>query len=204
MINRGISFIKRGIRKIVPNEDVRSVNINIKEFDRQKVKYVGGMHIRGKIFVQNKGSIVIGKGFEANSGPDLNPIGGDTVLRLISFTKESQIIIGNHVGMSNCTILAWEKIEIGDYVMIGGGVRIWDTNFHSLDPAIRTNGVFDNDVKTAPIKIDNYAFIGAGSIILKGVHIGENSIVAAGSVVVKSIPANVVAGGNPCKVIRNL
>lgn len=203
MIKRGLYFLKRNAKKLVLGSDY-NIDENVKEFTRQKVNFVPGMYINGKIFVQNNGSIKIGKGFQANSGVEFNPIGGDTILRLISFTKEAQIIIGENVGISNSTILAWEKIEIGNNVMIGGGVKIWDTNFHSLDPIIRTNGVVDNDVKTAPIKIDDYAFIGAGSIILKGVHIGRNSIIAAGSVVVKSIPPNVVAGGNPCKVIKNI
>jgi acetyltransferase-like isoleucine patch superfamily enzyme len=204
MFNRGLSFVKRNIRKYVFNDIDYGLDENVKEFKKQGVNFYPGMHINGKIFVQNKGSITIGKGFQANSGIDFNPIGGDTILRLISFTEESQIVIGENVGISNSTILSWEKIEIGNNVMIGGGVKIWDTNFHSLNPLIRTNGIYDNDVKTSPIKIDDYAFIGAGSIILKGVHIGRNSIIAAGSVVVKSVPANVIAGGNPCVVIRSL
>jgi acetyltransferase-like isoleucine patch superfamily enzyme len=203
MVKRGLAFIKRNTAKLLLGNDY-GVDENVKEFTKQGVQFVHGMYINGRISILNNGSIQIGKGFQANSGAEFNPIGGDTVLRLISFTKEAQIIIGENVGISNSTILAWEKIEIGNNVMIGGGVRIWDTNFHSLDPIIRTNGVVDNDVKTAPIKIDDYAFIGAGSIILKGVHIGKNSIIAAGSVVVKSIPENVIAGGNPCKVIRNI
>lgn len=203
MVRRSLSFLKRNTKKLLFGRDYE-LDENVREFTKQNVRFVPGMYINGNIFIQNNGSIEIGKGFQANSGAEFNPIGGDTILRLISFTKESKIIIGENVGISNSTILAWEKIEIGNNVMIGGGVKIWDTNFHSLDPIIRTNGIIDNDVKTAPIKIDDYAFIGAGSIILKGVHIGRNSIIAAGSVVVKSIPENVIAGGNPCKIIKNI
>ena len=85
--------------------------------------------------------------------------------------------------------------------MIGGGVKIWDSNFHSLDPIMRTSGN-DTDIKTAPIKICERAFIGSGSMILKGVTIEKNSVIAAGSVVAKDIPDNLVAGGNPCKIIK--
>ncbi|WP_161599435.1 acyltransferase [Hymenobacter nivis] len=178
-------------------------NPNIREFRIKGVQYAGQLYINGEIYIENKGHIQIGQNFQANSGVNNNPIGGDTVLRLITVNENAKIIIGDDVGISNSTILAWEKIEIGNKVMIGGGVKIWDTNFHSLDPILRTTAP-DTDVKTAPIKIDDYAFIGAGSIIMKGVHIGKNSIIAAGSVVVKNIPANVIAGGNPCRVIKPL
>ncbi|UEG52976.1 acyltransferase [Mucilaginibacter daejeonensis] len=175
-------------------------------FKETRVNIDDTFNIFGKLYILNKGEISIGTGFLANSGIDNNPIGGDTVLRVITYTPEAKINIGNNVGISNSTILAWNKITIDDNVMIGGGVRVWDTNFHSLDPIIRTSYQhhYAYDVKTSPVHIKEYAFIGAGSIICKGVTIGRNSIIAAGSVVVKSIPDNVIAGGNPCTVIKSL
>lgn len=62
----------------------------------------------------------------------------------------------------------------------------------------------DTDKKSAPVVIGDYVFIGARSIVLKGVTIGEKSIIAAGSVVTKDVPANCLAGGNPCKMIKYL
>ncbi|MHA1395986.1 MAG: acyltransferase [Promethearchaeota archaeon] len=170
-------------------------------FIKNNVKH-SNFKINGILFVRNGGEIKIGKNFIANSGIKQNPIGGDTILRLI-VKKGGQLIIGDNVGISNSTIVCWNKVEIGNYVMIGGGCKIWDTNFHSLNPIIRTSGE-DNDIKTAPIKIKDYAFIGGGSIILKGVTIGKNSIVAAGSVVVKDIPDNEIWGGNPAIFIKKL
>ena len=74
-----------------------------------------------------------------------NPIGGDTVLRLV-VGKGAELVIGNHVGISNSTIFSKNRIEIGDYVYIGGSCKIWDTDFHTLDPIDRMhNG--DNIVK---------------------------------------------------------
>lgn len=150
----------------------------------------------------NFGVIRIGDFFRANSAKHANPIGGDTVLRLI-VRKGADLIVGNNVGISNSTIVCWNKIEIGKYVYIGGGCKIWDTDFHSLDPIERRhNG--DKQVRTSPIKIGDYAFIGGSSIILKGVTIGKNSIIAAGSVVTRSVPDNEVWGGNPAKFIKKL
>jgi acetyltransferase-like isoleucine patch superfamily enzyme len=160
--------------------------------------------INGIINIQNNGGkIILGNNFSANSGKNFNPIGGDTVLRLIVYKTDSVLSIGDNVGISNSTIVCWDKITIGNNVVIGGSVKIWDTNYHSLNPIIRTSSN-DNDIKTAPIIIEDGVFIGSASIILKGVKIGRNAIIAAGSVVVKDIPANAIAGGNPCKVIKIL
>ncbi len=91
-------------------------------------------------------------------------------------------------------------LSLEDRVLVGGGCRIWDTNFHSLDPNVR-NTEFD-EAETRPIIIKRNAFIGGGSTLLKGVIIGENSIVAAGSVVGKNIPDNEIWGGNPAQFIK--
>ena len=156
--------------------------------------------INGIIKVTNKHIIKIGKNFVANSGKNANPIGGDTILRLIT-GKKGTLRIKDNVGISNSTIICWDKIEIGNYVSIGGGCKIWDTDFHSINPVLRrhTGG---NHIKTAPIIIGDYAFIGGDVLILKGVNIGKNSVVAAGSVVTKSIPSNEVWGGNPAKFLK--
>lgn len=105
--------------------------------------------------------------------------------------------------MSATNINCAESIMIGSHVLIGAGCLITDSNHHSLDWKERClKG--DKNIKNAPIKICDYVFIGAKSIVLKGVTIGEKSIIAAGSVVVNDIPANCIAGGNPCRVIKLL
>lgn len=159
--------------------------------------------IEGLIFIRNSGlgGITIGNNFSANSGASKNPIGGDTVLRLIT-KKSGKIVIKENVGISNSTLYSEELILIEDDVLIGGGCCIWDTDFHSLDKNKR--GTPLDEGKTLPIIIKKKAFIGAKAIILKSVVIGENSIVAAGSVVTKSIPDNQIWGGNPAKFIRNI
>ncbi len=159
--------------------------------------------VRGRINIKNKGKIKIGDYFSVNSGLKANPIGGDTAVSLIADSSNAELTIGENVGISNSTIVCWNKITIGDNVLIGGSTKIWDTNFHSLNPTIRVSGN-DDDIRTAPIMIEQNVFIGASCIILKGVTIGKNTIISAGSVVTKSIPSNVIAGGNPCVVIRTL
>jgi acetyltransferase-like isoleucine patch superfamily enzyme len=193
-------MIARIFRKI---RSILNRAINLYTLKRSGAVF-GQWIIHGRIhIVNNGGRLTIGNNFTANSGKRENPIGGDTVLNLIVHTKEARLTIGENAGISNSTIVCWQEINIGNNVVIGGGCKIWDTNFHSLHPATRT-GERDNDIRTKPIHIKDNVFIGGGVIILKGVTIGENAVIAAGSVVTRDIPANALAGGNPCSVIRTL
>lgn len=187
-----VRLIKSKIQKLINYSKLYVNNVDHANFN-----------INGLIFIQNKGKISIGNNFSANSGVNANPIGGDTILRLIVFKEAAELTLGNNVGISNSTIVCWNKISIGNNVVIGGSCKIWDTDFHSLDATIRISGN-DNNIKTIPIIIEDNVFIGSNCIILKGVTIGKNSIIAAGSIVSKSIPPNVIAGGNPCRVIKNV
>jgi acetyltransferase-like isoleucine patch superfamily enzyme len=158
--------------------------------------------IFGLIDVSNKGKIQISDYFRANSGQSYNPIGGDGKLRLVCAEKGT-IKIGKNVRISNTTMVCQKKIIIEDNVAIGGGCKIWDTNFHSLDPKIRfTIKEKENEIQKGQITIKKNAFIGASCTILKGVTIGENSIIGAGSVVSKNIPDNEIWAGNPIIHIR--
>jgi acetyltransferase-like isoleucine patch superfamily enzyme len=89
-------------------------------------------------------------------------------------------------------------------VKIGGGVKIYDTDFHFPDAGIRSGNRDLPHKATAAVVVKDNAFIGAFSIILKGVTIGENSIIGAGSVVTKSVPDNQIWAGNPAKFIREV
>ena len=99
----------------------------------------------------------------------------------------------------NCTILDVNKVKIGNNVMFGPNVQIY-TASHPLDPEERLEG-FEY---AREINIGDNVWIGGGSIILPGVSIGDNSVIGAGSVVGKDIANNVLAVGNPCRVIRKI
>lgn len=156
----------------------------------------------GRIFIRGTGKITIGDNVKITSCRETNPIGGD--IKTILFAKENSVIsIGSHTGISNGSIVALNKIQIGKYVFIGGNCKIYDHDFHSLNYEER---ISENDlgVKSAPVIIKDGAFIGAHSIILKGVTIGEKSIIGAGSVVTKSVPDGEIWAGNPAKFIRRI
>jgi len=149
------------------------------------------------------GKLQLGKNFRMNNNCQSNPAGGNG--RCILFVDENATLkIGDNVGISQTALIASDDISIGNYVKIGGGTFVYTSDFHSLDPAIRRSSEDMASRKHAPVIIKDNAFIGAHCIILKGVTIGENVIVGAGSVVTKSIPDNEIWAGNPAKFIKNL
>ena len=103
-------------------------------------------------------------------------------------------------------LAARREIIIEDDVFIGAGCMIYDNNFHSIDFEKRVlhGGGEDKDIKCERVIIRKGAFIGAQCIILKGVEIGEYSVVGAGSVVVKSIPPGEIWAGNPAKLCKKI
>lgn len=155
------------------------------------------------VMVARGGKNIIGNNFTMNNGIKGNPIG--SYRRCTFFVdRNAELIIGDNVGISQTALICHKSIKIGNNVKIGGGVSIYDTDFHSLDPEIRKSKEdIKNRIEKAVVVKDN-AFIGAHSIILKGVTIGKNSIIGAGSVVTKPVPDNQIWAGNPAKFIRNI
>lgn len=155
------------------------------------------------IFISKKGIVNVGKGLTLRSG-DRRGIGNGATTKII-VSSGAELTIGDHVGMTNVCLLCQNKIEIGDYVLLGADVMVMDSNFHDTDWKGRMDGAHGiNGAKTAPVKIGDNVFIGTRSIICKGVTVGARSIIAAGSVVVRDIPEDCIAGGNPCKIIRKI
>lgn len=148
-------------------------------------------------------SIHIGTDFLINSSFKSNNIGMFSRSRITTNYPNAIIEIGSHVGMSSVTISAFKKIVIGNNTLIGGNVLITDSDWHAIDPFARFHQC-EGSIKMADVVIGENVFIGTRSIILKGSIIGNNSIIGAGSVVRGVIPANVIACGNPCKVIKQL
>ncbi len=119
----------------------------------------------------------------------------------INLYKNARLTIKGIVSMSNTVIVATKEITIGDNVMIGGGVTIVDSDFHTMDYSCWNTPDDEKLMKKKPVSIGNNVFIGMNSIILKGCIIGDGSIIAAGSVVCNNIPPGEIWGGNPAKRI---
>ena len=113
--------------------------------------------------------------------------------------KFGTLSIGNHVLLTpGLHIVCSDRVEIGDNVMLASHVYISDSDWHDIYDRTAAPGAH------APVTLKNNVWIGIGSKVLKGVTIGENTIIGAGSVVTKSIGPNVIAAGNPAKVIGKL
>lgn len=149
-----------------------------------------------------RNSITIGKNVQIRSGKAYNIIGGDTRL-ILRTIDDGQIRIGNGVGISNSAVVSANSITIEDDVFIGGSCAIYDTDFHSSEYDQRINQG-DKNIKSAPVIIKKGAFIGSRCIILKGVTVGEEAIIGAGSVVTKDIPDGEIWAGNPAKYIKKV
>lgn len=171
-------------------------------FKFKNVSYLDFPTINGVLIINGTGKITFGKGVKINSGKKANLIGGDTRM-VIKVLSDAKISIGDYTGMSNSTIICHEKITIGKFVKIGGSVKIYDTDFHSLDYKDRQKKETDIS-KTEEVFIGDNSFIGAHSIILKGVKIGKRCIIGAGSVVAKNIPDGEIWAGNPAKFIKRI
>ena len=121
----------------------------------------------------------------------------------------NNIYFGNNCEVNmNCTFLDDNRIVIGDNALIAPNVQIY-TAFHPTNAADRFGPVKEDgsfsfcQTRTAPVIIGNNVWIGGGAIILPGLTIGDNVVIGAGSVVTRDIPANKIAVGNPCRVIRD-
>lgn len=120
---------------------------------------------------------------------------------IVARASGAVVEVGNNSGLSGVTIYARKSIKIGENCRIGANTKIFDNDFHPVDPELRLEASNKN-MKVKSVTLGNNVFVGCNSIILKGTTIGDNTTIGAGSVVSGNIPANCVAAGNPAKVIR--
>lgn len=160
------------------------------------VNFRRGLKARGilKVYRFQRSKIFIGEECRFNSSSRWNARGLNHHCILQTGQVGATIKIGNNCGFSGVSIVADKGVFIGNDVTIGANTLIGDRDDH---PEIL-------HTSPKPIYIGNNVFIGMNCMIMKGVTIGDNAIIGAGSIVTKDIPANCVAVGNPCKIIRKI
>jgi len=152
------------------------------------------------VFIRShKSSIKIGNNCGFRSDFTSNLVGINRKCIITTLRPGSEVIIGNNSGFSGTVIAAAGSIKIGDHVLCGANTTITDYDWHGIEPDKR-----NQPANPKPIVIEDNVWLGLNSVVLKGVTIGKNSVIGANSVVTKSIPPNVIAAGNPCKVIKEI
>ena len=171
---------------------VMIINMNIRG-----IKYGRSIKFYGlaKFKRANKGSICIGHHCVLNSTHTSNLIGVNRPCIFTALMPDSHLLIGNNCGFSGTVIGCFDRITLGNNVKCGANTLITDSDWHLDDPRAG---------EPKPIVLEDNVWLGVDVTVLKGVRIGANSVIGANSLVVHDIPANVVAAGNPCKVIRAL
>ncbi len=161
------------------------------------ISFGNNLKVFGKVYFRKlpKSKIQIGKNCLLYSKVNSNLIGVNRPCMISTLTKEALIKIGDNSGFSGTVIGAFKKVTIGDNVKCGANTLITDSDWHPED---------SRSGEPKEVTIHNNVWLGEGVKVLKGVEIGENTLIGAGSVVVKSLPANVIAAGNPCKVLKKI
>lgn len=185
---RGLAYFRIACFKRYSGFIVKIISF-IKKIEIKKgCKFFGLPHFHRFPF----SSIEIGKSCTFRSDHTSNLIGVNHRCILSTHDKNAKIKIGDHSGFSGVSIGAAKEITIGNNVLCGANVVITDFDWH----------LNISNTQPEPVIIHDNVWIGLNTVILKGVEIGENTFIGANSLVIKNIPANVVAGGNPCKILK--
>lgn len=156
------------------------------------------------ISIAQGSKIEIGENCVICSNPRMTTLGVNHPVVMRTLRPGASIIIGSDTGISGGSICAAVSVKIGKECLIGANVTIADTDFHSINPIGRRYNGNPPEISAAPIEIEDNVFIGTGVIILKGVRVGRNSVIGAGSVVTKDVPPDTIVAGNPAIALREL
>lgn len=170
------------------------------QFSIRGVRWPKHLTVKGPLGLSAIGRIELGNHITIVNDSKYNRAGINHPTQLVA-GRNAILKIGNHVGISGASIYAESSIEIGDHVLLGANARIYDTDFHPIHFQDR---LAKTSAKTAPVLIGDHVWLAANVTILKGVHIGARSVIAAGSVVASDIPEDCLAGGIPARVIRKI
>jgi maltose O-acetyltransferase len=181
------SITARKIMKVLRDPRLALALLNAQLCMRRKARLPLSVRLFGRICFRAGGNVEFGNG--------VCLVGNVVPIEIVS-NKGSRISIGDHTFINyGVSITAFLQVKVGRHCLLGQNVRVVDKNEHGVEQR-------EAAPPAAPILIEDHVWIGAHAIILPGVSIGRNSVIGAGSVVTKDIPANCLAAGNPARVVR--
>ncbi|MBT4917346.1 acyltransferase [Candidatus Peregrinibacteria bacterium] len=158
----------------------------------KRIKFGKNVILNHKFRFQGKGTLEV--------GDNCNLYAHEEATRFLTFNKEAKITIGKGTRLNGTTFQCKSSIEIGEDCLIGSAMLI-DTDFHSIYHEHRNDPAH---IKSKPIKIGDRCWLAGQSTILKGVTVGNESVVAFRALVTKDVPEKVVVAGNPAKVVKEI
>lgn len=199
---RAQDIVQRGWRKLVY---LSAQTLGKQRLRGWGVSYGSGLVLYGApvVSVAEGASIVLGQRVVLCSWSEYTALGVAHPVVMRALRPGARIVIGSDVGVSGASICSATSVEIGSGTLLGANVMIADTDFHPVTTVGRRYASL-SEADTRQVVIGENVFIGANAVVLKGVEIGNNSIIGAASVVVGAVPPNVVAAGNPARVVRRL
>jgi acetyltransferase-like isoleucine patch superfamily enzyme len=157
----------------------------------------------GERFCMEQLPYLVGRG-EIVIGDDVQLSGKPSILFSSRHSHSPRLSIGTGSFLGHdCALTIGKQVRIGNHCLIAGGVRITDFDGHPLDADGRRTGGFAADA-FQPVIIGDDVWIGHGAIILKGVRIGDRSVIGARAVVTRDVPSDTVVAGNPARIIKSL
>lgn len=158
----------------------------------KKAVFGKNFRVQGTLKIAGPGKVIIGDNvLVCGLGHPVTPF---------THHKDAIIAIGSNSFLNGTRFACQTAITIGEYALLGDA-RIMDTDFHSIYPDRWSP---DAVVESSPIVIGKNVWVGGAAAVLKGIHIGDNSVVAFGAVLAKTIPANCIVGGNPATIIKQI
>lgn len=197
-------YMRRVFRKI--SSILKFHKTSPEEKLRKECEVRGGVEIDAHSKIQrwhNKSQLIIEDGCVLVNKPENNLAGILHECRFVLQNENALIHIGEHCGLSGVTIMCAKRVVLGRNVALGANVTIYDNDMHAINPFLRQYDN-DNNIVAQEVIIDDYVWVGANSIILKGVHIGRGAVIGAGSVVTKDVPPLTIYAGNPARYIKDV
>lgn len=189
--------IRYGLKQIAKWAVVRLLTVYVttkyKLLHGDRVQFGPGFQANRKLVIRGPGCVVFGANVNAWAHEERNVI--------ITFDRHATIRIGSNVRLNGVGLMAKRGITIGDQCILGSTLLV-DTDFHSIRRDRATNPAAP--VASAPIVVEDNVWLAGQTVVLKGVHIGRNSVVGFRAVVTRDVPPDVVVAGNPAKVVRQL